>query len=70
MRRRLKDRRLVGINLLADYIDSTPGSVRQMIHHNKLPFPYTKFGRKLLFDLEDVDAWIETLPRYGRVEGV
>lgn len=65
-RTRLKDKRLVGISSLAEYIDSTPGSIRQMLHRNTLPFPYTKFGRKLLFDLEDVDQWIESLPRYGK----
>ena len=64
-RTRLKDKRLVSVNTLAEYIDSTPGSVRVQMSKGILPFPSIKFGRKVLFDLEDVDRWIETLPRYG-----
>ncbi|MBG0789658.1 MAG: hypothetical protein H0S80_04080 [Desulfovibrionaceae bacterium] len=64
VRTRLKDKRLVGVNALAEYIDSTPGSVRVMMCRGTLPFPWIKHGRKVLFDLADVDGWIESLPRY------
>lgn len=68
-RTRLEGKRLVGVNGLAIYIDSTPGSVRVQMSKGTLPFSSIKFGRKVLFDLEDVDRWIETLPRYGAVMG-
>lgn len=68
VRTRLTGRRLVGINILADYIDSTPGSIRVQMCKGTLPFPYLKHGRKLLFDLEDVDSWIESLPRFSPVD--
>lgn len=64
-RTRLKEKRLVGVAALAEYIDSTPGSVRVQMSNRTLPFPSIKHGRKVLFDLEDVDRWIEALPRYG-----
>lgn len=64
-RTRLKEKRLVDVNTLAAYIDSTPGSIRVQMSKNTLGFPWIKHGRKVLFDLSDVDAWIEGLPRYG-----
>ena len=67
-RKSLSDRRLVGTEALAVYIDSTPGSIRQMIHKGKLPFPFSKHGAKLVFDLDKVDPWIDSLPEYGQVE--
>lgn len=59
--------RLVGSERLAKYIDTTPASIRQRIHNGTLPFPYSKQGRKLVFDLDKVDAWIDGLPEYGMV---
>lgn len=66
-RTRLTGKRLVGVNALAEYIDSTSGSIRVMMSKGTLPFPWIKFGRKVLFDLEDVDRWVESLPRYEPV---
>ncbi len=64
--RRVK--RLAGIRALAEYIDSTPGSIRQQMYKGTLPFPYMKVGRKVIFDLDRIDAWIESLDEFGPLE--
>lgn len=63
--RRVK--RLANTKELAEYIGATPAAIKQRIYIGKLPFPYSKDGKKLVFDLEKVDAWIDKLPEYGGV---
>lgn len=68
MKKPHKEKRLIGVEDLATYIGSTPGTIRQKMYNNKLPFPYVKFGKRTLFDLDEVDAWIDGMPRYGGPE--
>jgi excisionase family DNA binding protein len=61
----LEGRRLMNIEQAARYTGTTPGSIRVKISKGALPFPYSKDGRKLVFDRRDLDRWIDALPRFG-----
>jgi excisionase family DNA binding protein len=49
----LEQRRYLDVAELAEYIRSTPASVRQLVHRKQLP--YLKRGTRLLFDREVID---------------
>ncbi len=57
------EKRLVGVDEAAAYVGMNPGTVRNEISQGTLPFPYIKNGRRVLFDLRDLDKWIDRLPR-------
>ena len=48
--------RYLDVNDLAEYIHSTPASVRQLIHRRRLPF--IKRGSRVLFDREEIDRYL------------
>ena len=50
-------RRYLNVRQLAEYIDSTEGSVRQLVHHRRVPFFRVAGGRRVLFDIHRIDAW-------------
>ena len=50
------ERRYLDVEELAQYIRSTPASVRQLVHLKRVP--YIKRGRRLLFDVIEVDRWL------------
>ena len=47
------ERRYLDVEALAEYICSTPASVRQLVHRKQLP--YLKRGTRLLFDRQAID---------------
>ena len=49
-------RRLVGIKIVAKYIDVSIDTVYTMVSQRRIPF--VKVGRLLKFDLKAIDAWI------------
>jgi excisionase family DNA binding protein len=51
-------KRYLNTRELADYIDSTEASVRQLVHHRRVPFIKVAGGRRVLFDLREIDQWM------------
>ena len=50
-------KRLVNTQELAKYIGITEGTARVWCCLKKLP--YVKVGRKVMFDLNDIDTWVD-----------
>ena len=44
---------------LAEYIDSTVGSVRQLVRQRRVPFLRVAGGRRVLFDRREIDTWLQ-----------
>ena len=51
-------KRYLNVPELADYIDSTDGTVRQLVHQRRIPFMKVAGGRRILFDIQAIDAWL------------
>jgi excisionase family DNA binding protein len=51
-------KRYLNVPELADYIDSTDGSVRQLVHQRRIPYLRVAGGRRILFDLLAIDRWL------------
>jgi len=49
------DKRFIGINDLAQYLDVSAKTVRAWVWQRKIP--YCKMGRLVKFDLKKVDEW-------------
>ena len=49
-------RRLVGIQVVASYINISKDTVYTMVSHRRIPF--VKVGRLLKFDLKAIDLWL------------
>ena len=49
-------RRLVGIQIIADYLDVAPDTVYTMVSQRRIPF--VRVGRLLKFDPRAIDTWI------------
>ena len=52
------NRRYLNVRQLAEYIDSTEGSVRQLCSKRRIPFVRVAGGRRVLFDTEQIDSWL------------
>jgi excisionase family DNA binding protein len=50
------DKRYVDINQLSDYTSLGISTLYKLVHKNCIP--YIKKGKKLLFDLHDIDHWM------------
>lgn len=61
----MASKRLLSYEDLASYIAHSPQTLRNQVNQGTLPFPYLKVGRRVLFDRNDVDAWIAGLTRIG-----
>ena len=57
-------RRYLDVEELAEYIRSTPASVRQLVHLKRLP--YLKRGRRVLFDRQAIDRFLAAGAVYPR----
>jgi excisionase family DNA binding protein len=51
-------RRYMNVRQIANYIDSTPGSVRQLVRHKRIPHLRVAGGRRILFDMREIDGWL------------
>ena len=54
----LPPRRFLDVAQVAEYIRSTPGTVRQLVHQRRIPFMKVAGGRRILFDIQAIDAWL------------
>lgn len=52
------EKRLFNIEELAEYIAVPKGTIYNWISQRKLPF--VKIGRRVKFDIKDIDEWIES----------
>ncbi len=58
----MAEKRLMTIKETAEYIGFDAGTIRNWIFQKKCPFRIIKAGkRKILVDVNDVDAWIESM---------
>lgn len=48
--------RYLTVKELSEYIKRSPGAIRNLVLRRKIPF--RKPGGRLLFDLEEIDAWV------------
>ena len=51
------NKRLYSIPEAGQYLGRTVWSIREMIYAGKIP--YIRDGRRMLLDINDMDAWIE-----------
>jgi excisionase family DNA binding protein len=52
-------KRLLTLKHAAEYLDFSPGNVRQLIHAGELPYLQRGRGGKVWLDRGDLDQWIE-----------
>jgi predicted DNA-binding transcriptional regulator AlpA len=57
------DRRMMGIEELAEYIGLKPQTIRNRISLGTFPIPTKKIGRLLKWDRKEVDQYLDRLPR-------
>ena len=50
--------RYMNVQDVAEYIDSTPGTVRQLCHQRRIPYLRVAGGRRILFDVHEIDSWL------------
>ena len=55
-------RRILNLEQLQAHLPFTKSQLYKAVHHPKYPLPHRKFGKRLLFDLEKVQRWFESLP--------
>ena len=59
-------RQIVDIKGLAEHWPFTVNQLYKAVRHPENPLPHKKHGKRLLFDLEKVYRWFDSLP--GRDE--
>ncbi len=56
------ERRMLGINELADYIGLSPQTIRNKLTAGTFPIRTKRLGRLLKWDRRDVDRFLDRLP--------
>ncbi len=56
----MTEKRFLTISEVAELLRSTPGSIRAQCCRRKIPF--VKVGRKVLFDVREIEQWIRRVP--------
>ena len=51
-------RRITDVDGAAEYLHTTVRHVRELVYKRQIPF--TKVGRLVRFDLDQIDAWLDT----------
>ncbi|MFW5488988.1 MAG: helix-turn-helix transcriptional regulator [Desulfovibrio sp.] len=59
----MEGRRLLTVEDLARYLGLSANAVRVRLHRGQIPLPVIKHNRRTWFDIRDVDAWVDSLPR-------
>ena len=55
-------KRLLNVQELSKYLGLSPYTVRNKVKKGGFPFQAKRIGRLIVFDIQDVDNYIETLP--------
>jgi predicted DNA-binding transcriptional regulator AlpA len=55
-------RQIVNIKGLAKLYPFTENQIYKLIRRDQYPLPYKKLGKRLLFDIERVEKWFDSLP--------
>lgn len=55
-------RQIVDINGLSEKLPLTTHQIYKLTRHPKHPIPYKKAGKRLLFDMDRVFKWFDSLP--------
>ena len=64
--RPLQQRQLIDIAAAADYLATTERHVRALVERDAVP--YFKVGRRVRFDVDDLDRWLHAHRRGAVVE--
>jgi excisionase family DNA binding protein len=54
--RPIKPKKLLSVQEIAEYINTTPQYIYKMVHYKKIP--HIKLGKKLLFELKIINEWL------------
>lgn len=52
-------KRLLRSPAAAEYLSQSPDKMRRLVHNGELPVVHTGPGAPILFDIRDLDAWVE-----------
>jgi excisionase family DNA binding protein len=61
-------RRYVALSEAAAYLGRTEKALRKLVERRAIPF--RRAGRRLIFDLVELDRWVEGLPGVGLDEAM
>lgn len=61
-------RKIVDLKGLQDHLPFTGNQIYKLVRRPDYPLPHKKIGKKLLFDLDRVFRWFDSLP--GRDETI
>lgn len=61
-------RNYLDINSLVEYLPLTKSTIYTMVNKGKIP--YKKIGSKLIFDLGEIDEWVENGGRTIKQEDI
>jgi excisionase family DNA binding protein len=56
--RPIRQKKLYDINEIAEYLNTTKGYVYKLTSLQRIP--HIKMGKKLLFDLKDINRWLDS----------
>ena len=59
-------KRLLTIEEAAAYIGHAPQTIRNRLFEKSLGIPFCRVGRRILFDMRDLDKWVDGLTRHGQ----
>jgi excisionase family DNA binding protein len=62
MKDQFKDKRLITVQELSDYLGMSHWTVRAKVRNHEFPFKPRRLGRFLRFDIHEVDRYINSLP--------
>ncbi len=62
MKNHFKDKKLLSVQELAQYLGMSEWTVRAKIRNGEFPFKAKRLGRLLKFDIREVDNFINNLP--------
>jgi predicted DNA-binding transcriptional regulator AlpA len=61
----LPKKRMLNTEELACYIGLSPQTIRNKFHAGDFPIPAKRIFRRVLWDIKDVDQYLDRLPKIG-----
>ena len=59
------EKRLLTVQELSKYLGLSPYTIRDKVRKGDFPFPAKRIGRLMVFDINEVDNYIDGLPIVG-----